>query len=68
MAQRIIPVTAGPLELLFVAAPIILIIRPTNAKGILNQLNHPKNGINPMKKPTMDINPNIKPVIPIIML
>jgi hypothetical protein len=66
IAQRTIPVTAGTFESLFMAAPTILIIKPTKARGILNQLNHPKKGIKPTKNPTMDIIPKTSPTIPII--
>jgi hypothetical protein len=59
-----IPVIAAALEFP-VLIPTMLKISPSNANGILNQLNHPNNGIKPIKNPIIEKIPMISPAMPI---
>ena len=60
--HKTIPVIPAPFELL-VLTPTILRIKPSNANGMLNQLNHPKNGIKPIKNPIIEKIPIISPAM-----
>lgn len=62
MPHKTIPVIPAPFELL-VLTPTMLSIKPSNANGMLNQLNQPKKGINPIKNPIIEKIPIINPAI-----
>jgi len=60
MLLNAIAIAAGDLFPLSDVYATMLIINPTAAKGIFNQLSEPKQGINPIRKPINAKIPHIK--------